>query len=397
MEPSKTLTKHLYRKDEVLSSLRWSIITHNLTETAFWCTELFISGLVQECTELLETVWLYNIGFGSWYSLRLILHIYEAGDISQEDLVAMAVALAKRRLCDSTIFHLLLRGAIANASANANANASKQPWTPAFPHSIEYHTIQQAVLDCLKRGKLQEAWLLGRALLEEEHWTLLEGIAAELGRLDELYILKDLRNCRQESLAASYVLVSLDDITWMQSQDALDNTIPKEVQLAIEEWAIEQPMRKRRAIKPRIEALLLTARSQQSPYESSEPQIQDGLLQSLMASEYWSAILEPYMTDGKWKNSRHKELFYDTHFPQDIPDEWSLADREKSHGRGLGKTKEQAHARFIQLTLQHSRSLELWNSTFPSLDCSMDWDALYSSRPQFLLPMKPVKKVFEII
>jgi hypothetical protein len=385
MEPSKNLTKHLYRKEEVLSSLRWSIITHNLTETAFWTIELFISGLVQECTELLEAVWLYHIGFGSWFALRLVLNIYETGDISQEDLVAMAVALAKRRLCDSTIFHLLLRGAIAKS------------WTPAFPHSTEYQTIQQAVIDCLKRGKLQEAWLLGRALLEEEQWTLLEGIAADLGRLEELHILKELRECRQESLAASYVLVSLDDITWMQSQEALDNTIPKEVQVAIEDWALERCMRKRRAIKPRIEALLLTARSQQTPYESSEPQIQGGLLQALMVSEYWSAIIEPYMTGDKWKSSRHKEIFYDTHFLQDIPDEWSLADREKSHGRGLGKTKEQARARFIQLTLQHSKSLELWNSTFPSLDCSMDWDALYSSRPQFLLPMKPVKKVFEII
>ena len=384
MEPSKNLTKHLYRKDEVLSSLRWSIITHNLTETAFWSTELFVSGLVQECTELLETIWLYHIGFGSWFALRLILNIYETGDISQEDLLAITCAFAKRRLCDSTVFHLLLRGAMTKS------------WTPAFPHAIEYQTVQQAVLDCLKRGKLQEAWLLGRALVEEEQWALLEGMATELGRLEELRTLKGLRECRQESLAASYVLVSLDHITWMQSQEALNNTIPREVEAAIGEWKSEVSMKKRRAMKPKPEALLhLSARSQQSPYESSEPQIQGGLLEALMASEYWSVVLEPYMLDGKWKTQRHKELFYDTHFPQDIPDEWSLAEREKSHGRGLGKMNELARARFIHYTLQHSKSLELWNSTFPSsLDCSMDWDALYSYRPIYSLPMKPVTKVF---
>ena len=385
MEPSKNLTKHLYRKDEVLSSLRWSIITHNLTETAFWCIELFASGLIQECTELLETIWLYHIGFGSWFSLRLILSIYEAGDISQEDLVAIACAFAKRRLCDSTIFHLLLRGAMTKS------------WTPVFPHAIEYQTVQQAILDCLKRGKLQEAWLLGRALTEEQQWPLLEGIATELGRLEELNVLKELRECRQESLAAVYVLVSLDHITWMQSQEALNNTIPREVEAAIADWSIPGlSMKKRRAMKPKPEALLhLTLRSQQSPYESSEPQIQGGLLEALMTSEYWSAVLEPYMADGKWKTQRHKELFYDTHFPQDIPDEWSSADREISHGRGLGKSPELARSRFIQYTLQHSKSLELWNSTFPSsLDCSMDWDTLYSSRPVFSLPMKPVSKVF---
>ena len=391
MEPSQSLTKHLYRKDEVLSSLRWSIITHNITNTAFWTIELFESNLVQECTELLETIWLYHIGFGSWFALRLIMHIYETGDISQEDLLAITCAFARRRLCDSTIFHLLLRGAIANTAT--------KPWAPTFSHTTEYQTIQEAVLDCLKRGKLQEAWLLGRALTTEEQWPMLESIAIDLGRADELAMLKDLRDCHQESLAAAYVLVSLDHITWMQSQQSLDNTVPKEVQVAIEEWNMPRlSMRKRRAIKPTPEALLLTARSKQSPYESSEPQIQDRLLQALLTSEYWSVIIEPYMVNGKWKNQRHKELFYDTHFPQDIPDEWSLADREKSHGRGLGKSQEQARARFIHYTLQHSKSLELWNSTFPnSLDCSMDWTALYSSRPVFSLPMKPVTKVFEII
>ena len=391
MEPSQSLTKHLYRKDEVLSSLRWSIITHNLTDTAFWTLELFVSGLVQECTELLETIWLYHIGFGSWFALRLILHIYEAGDISQEDLLAITCAFARRRLCDSTIFHLLLRGASDKAKA----------WNPVFPHATEYQTIQEAVLDCLKRGKLQEAWLLGRALTEKEQWPMLEGMATDLGRDKDLQILKELRECRQESLAAAYVLISLDHVTWMQSQQALDNTTPKEVQAAIEDWValdLAKTIRKRRAIKPRPEALLLTARSFQTPYVSSEPQIQGGLLKALLASEYWSPILEPYMVNGKWKSSRQKELFYDTHFPQDIPDEWSLADREKSHGRGLGKTQEQARARFIHYTLQHSKSLELWNSTFPSgLDCSMDWTTLYSYRPEFFLPMKPVTKVFEII
>jgi hypothetical protein len=29
------------------------------------------------------------------------------------------------------------------------------------------------------------------------------------------------------------------------------------------------------------------------------------------------------------------EAFYDKYFPDDIPDEWSLADQHKSHGRGL--------------------------------------------------------------
>ncbi len=42
---------------------------------------------------------------------------------------------------------------------------------------------------------------------------------------------------------------------------------------------------------------------------------------------------------GSWKHIRKadeiREAFYDMYFPDDIPDEWSAKDREKSHGYGL--------------------------------------------------------------
>lgn len=385
---NKSLTKHLYRLDEVLSSLRWSIITHNLIDTAFWTIELCESNFEQECLDMLETVWLNTIGFGSWYSLRLIQSVYDEGSIEQENLIAITLALSKRRICDSTIFHLLLRG------------ATTSDWKPNFPHSMEYTTIQEGVEDCLKRGKLNEAWLLGRAMKVEEQWKMLDTIADKLGRSEALSVLKELRPCVYENLAAAYVLVSLDEVVWISSQKELENTIPKEVQEAINDWQSEKSMRKRRAIKPKSEALLyLTDRSEQTPYVSSEPDIQMGLLENLKQSEYWSCILEHYMEDGLtgWKSDEHHEKFYELYFPNDIPDEWSLESREMSHGRGLGKTIDIARTRFIHHTLQRSKSLELWNSQFKEIDCTMDWSNLYSVKPLFQLPLKPVKKNFVIL
>ena len=357
-------------------------------ETAFWTIELCESNFEQECLDMLETVWIYSIGFGSWYSLRLIQLIYEEGSVNQENLLEITCALARRRVCDSTIFHLLLRGA-----------SIPLTWKPEFQHSREYKTVKEAVEDCLKRGKLNEAWLLGRAMKVEEQWQMLEEIAYQLGRSEPLEIIKDLRTCDYENLAISYVLVSLDEISWISSQKELENAIPMEVKEAIDEWQAETSMRKRRAIKPRAEALLyLTDRSEQTQYVSSEPDIQVGLLETLKQSEYWSCILEHYMEDGlsTWKSDEHHEAFYELYFPNDIPDEWSLQSREMSHGRGLGKPIEQARARFIHHTLQRSKSLELWNSQFKEIDCTMDWSALYSVKPVFQLPLKPLKKVFVI-
>lgn len=383
---NKSLTKHLYRVDEVLSSLRWSIINHNLTDTAFWTIELCESNFEQECIDMLETIWFYTIGFGSWFSLCLIQSVYEEGSIEQDNMVQITCALARNKVCDSTIFHLLLRG------------ANSPDWKPMFPHSKEYQTIQEGVEDCLKRGKLNESWLLGRSMDIDEQWHMLEQIASDLGRIDALSILKELRPCVYENLAAAYVLVSLDEITWTSSQKQIQNIIPKEVQEAIEDWQHEISMRKRRVLKPKPEALLyLTSRSEQTPYISSETDIQIGLLESLKASEYWTCILEHYMSNGKWKSDEHLEAFYKSYFPDDIPDEWSLQSREMSHGRGLGKSLEQARARFIYHTLQRSKSLELWNSNFKEIDCTMDWSSLYSVKPVFQLPIKPLKKVFDIL
>jgi hypothetical protein len=337
---------------------------------------------------MLESIWVYTIGFGLWFSLRLIQSVYEEGSIDQDSLVQITCALARNKLCDSTIFHLLLRGA-----------TTPSDWKPMFPHSKEYVTVKEAVEDCLKRGKLNEGWLIGRSMDVKEQWEMLEKFASNVERSEELQIIKDLRPCVYENLAAAYVLVSLDEITWVSSQKALQNDIPKEVQEAIDDWQSESSMRKRRALKPKPEAIMyLTSRSEQTPYVSSEPDIQLELITSLKASEYWRCILEHYMTDGlvNWKSDEYKEAFYDTYFKDDIPDEWSLSSREMSHGRGLGKTIELARARFIYHTLQRSKSLELWNSKFKEIDCTMDWSNLYSRKPEIELPIKPLKKVFDI-
>lgn len=375
MKQSRNLTKHLYRKDEVLSSLRWSIITHNLTETAFWAIEVYVSNLLEDGLETLETIWIQIIGFGSWFLLKSIVLIYEQGEISQKEWTDLCCTFAKNRSRDSRIFHILLRGVTDG--------------TPVFTHSKEYITIQEAIIDCLYRGKLNEAWLLGRSLELSEQWTMLE----TFGFKEELSILKTFRESNIECLAIAYVLVSLDPISWIESQNHIEHILPDEVNESIHEWSLETSMRKRRVFKPRPEALLyLTERSQQL---NSESQIQLDLEDSLKSSEYWSEILEPYMKDGKWVSDRKKERFYDTFFPQDIPDEWSLADRQKSHGHGLGMTTEHARQRFIDHILQRSRNP--WISLFPSnVDCSMEWDSLYSIKPVIELPMKPIKKIFKI-
>jgi hypothetical protein len=61
----------------------------------------------------------------------------------------------------------------------------------------------------------------------------------------------------------------------------------------------------------------------------------DMSLYSLLSSPIWAGLLEPYVDeDNEWLDDTKKEEFYDKYFfSGDVPDEWSIADREKSHGR----------------------------------------------------------------
>lgn len=388
---NKGLTKHLYRIDEVLSSLRWSIINKHIYEAMFWGIEVYESDMLQDALEMLEHVWLTNIGFGSWFCFRLIQAIYSDGEINCDQWLSVISAFTRTEIRDSTIFHLLIRGALTSPS-----------WHPHFSHSSAYMTISNAVSDCLRRGKLMDAWLLGRALDPSDQWAILTEIASDKGCHDQLEMLRIFRPNIYECLASAYVLVAIDSITWASSQQSMDDYISDEIQTAIRKWCEETNMRKRRVIQVRDQAILYTCLRSGL---SSESDIMLSLESTLKQSPYWANILNSYMKHDKWISDIKKEEFYDAHFPQDIPDEWSAEDRAKSHGPGLGLTQAQTRMQYILHTLQCSKSLELWSSKFsPELDCSMEWGTIYSNLLEScfanlkpLFPKKPVTKKFEII
>jgi hypothetical protein len=57
--------------------------------------------------------------------------------------------------------------------------------------------------------------------------------------------------------------------------------------------------------------------------------------------------------------------FYDEHFPDDTPDEWSTADRELSHGRGASQPGTIPEAeRFLRSWFGKLPSAVIWNG-FP--------------------------------
>jgi hypothetical protein len=71
---------------------------------------------------------------------------------------------------------------------------------------------------------------------------------------------------------------------------------------------------------------------------NTESEIMGGLNKALPGSRFWDEVLQ-----------MNREEFFDTYFTSDIPDEWSSADRLKSHGPAPTGTPEKTFNRWFSI------------------------------------------------
>jgi hypothetical protein len=138
--------------------------------------------------------------------------------------------------------------------------------------------------------------------------------------------------------------------------------------------------------------------------ESTDDEIMMGLEQALLESPYWSTVLTQFHTGREWISDDKKEAFYDLYFEHDIPDEWSLADKEKSHGRGLGRSVELGQKRFLETIFQRSKILGIWvqpNTVKFDIQWNLDefYEACYDACKDAVdrhFPLEPVRRSFDL-
>ena len=354
--------------------------------------------MMDDLSDLLISTWIQWIGFGK-SSFPVISDILKITETDRDDFIQIMYTLC-RLPRDHTGINLLLKGIMVQTT-----------WQPRFTHATQYVTIEQATEDCLRRGKLTEAWLLARALDTEVQWIILNKIAKTKGRTKQLDVIRLLEfDCL--SRVAAFILVCVTDEVLAAS--VLPHTNPpvaSELLNAIEDWSAEESIRKRRVYKIKPEAITFwCSRSSLPVADSLLNDIECDLEMNLKESHCWKTILEDYEDNGSWKSEHFKEMFYNTYFPwinDDIPDEWSLKDKEQSHGRGLGKNQEVAVRYFINNTLNSKHCIGFYKplrvTEKDKLPNMLDWDSIYDTMMRQCndalkpaLPFRSVKKVFEL-
>ena len=339
------LTKHLYREDEVRAALQWCILKGRVIETAFWATELIETGLGIRSD--IQTVWTYGIGLAGLGWL---------GNLKPD--LQTAIRLAVHRGRDASVVAIL-------------GSTPSRVGAPAIPPGT-WTAEETFALRAMMQGKAGSVWA---ANWDWDLWA-----TAMMFKHRRFLPLEGLLQDR--ALATAVICQTTLSIEEPTAQ------IPVEATAALAEWAAEPNLRHRRVFSIPTPCLsMLTKRGELDSYSSFDEELRDKRQMEAAMGVFWLGMLaKARRTDEAY------EAFYDKHFGlSDIPDEWSVADRAKSHGPGLNPC-------------DMPRFLERWFGTMP---CAAIWNGVQTARLQGrgfhfvyqqapLPPLDPVRRILSI-
>ena len=324
------LSRHLYRYDEVKASLLYCILVKRYEEGLFWCMELFDSLGGGDSVNIFWKAWLTGIGCSGFGFLSLFQELSSQETIEEDQLYRLLITLMYFSSRDSSVYGLLLKGAMVTTQVD-----SVVPMTlPGWCENLSPH--HQCTFRAIKQKKYLLAWTLLRSLWSTENiWEFLEQTAEpyQQATLDILKTSSFFDEYKWEQRALVLLCLCSEKKAFQKIEMC---EVPPSLVIKKEEWTALEGKRARRVHKIPTEAILWGTR------RSLEPNTQTNMGEllriepSLKDSPYWEEVATSM---GSWKHIRKadeiREAFYEMYFPDDIPDEWSVKDREKSHGYGM--------------------------------------------------------------
>jgi len=335
------LTKHLYREDEVLAAMQFCVLRGRIEESVFWCQELLDSGMADALLGALKQIWLLGFGVAAlpWYTLYRDIAAADALDPEATLRLVVGLARTPRRGGRDTSFFALL-------------------YTSAPPDRVNATTPPRDFLTAaILQGRATSAW----QVWDKTPSSILAAAQLKHGDIGTQVVAA----IDEPAIQLAALCLSAPELKRRWTA-AIPTEIPSEVAAALQIWTAATGHRSRRAYTIPPDCLYwLTARGNTSVYCSTERELRGSLErpEKLWGSAYWDDIAEEY---GGWAAIRdddeQREAFYASHFPDDISDEWSVADRKVSHGAGTLQPGTEASAtRFLRTWFGDIPSAVVWN------------------------------------
>lgn len=399
------LSRHFYPLDDVAIALLDSSRQTKPTETLFWCQELLWSGCHAEAISSLFESWIWHVGP---FRLRWLLdasNTLATEEVTEESIQCSAYQLST--LAPSQHDHSLwvLLSTFPNGCSSPPESLTRKT-PPSLPSEDDADIF---LVRALFQGKARCAWWMASCgvLSSDRIWCLLEWYITHLlpqNKDDFLVCLHTLRH--YESLLGSSseeydrvvlcVALCMCCLSSTQRQDSLRpmiSSLDARHQSLLQEWNTKKGTKSARVFSlPRSCLYGRTSRGMSRWSQQNTVQLHH-VEKYIVGCPFWDEALAEYATIEKsgtltWMSDNHREAFYERYFPDNIPDEWSREDKERSHGGGIvGPTE----------------SISLWKyaSPFLSQPCRLAWHAPLPSREvlhtRTLLPLHPCQLLCPLV
>jgi hypothetical protein len=396
------LTRHLYSHDEVAAALLWSIRCKRIVEAAFWVKEMIDTELFDELYNTLFNAWIWYFGIAH---LTALTHLYELfhkeQETTEEEIIRFVTGLCGLNR-DASVFALLTMGATDGIRQPDHFHEVSK--LAGFFDNEVCSELEIAAFSALWQKKIRLAWWFMRSLWLQDAdrmWVLLDKLAEmKLGSdIKEVFrLLKSDRVSQWASRALAFCCFGLDKKTFKKSLEPfVKATIPDYLNVHLESWRKLEGQRARRIYAiPHASLYWLTQRGKMNHKKTNLQGVYCGKWQSLRGSPFWERVLAE---EEPWADDTKKEHFWETYFPDDIPDEWSLEDQQKSHGEGaLIGDETPSYLKYSSKWFNQCETRSLWmgvsnalNSIEKRDDWIEGWDTLYAVDPEQDLDLEPKK------
>ena len=359
------LTRNLYRLEEVKASLVFCLVNGKTKSALFWCEEI----LASECGWILGEVLLRSwIWYACPYDVSLIYDIRNADyDCDVDDSLIKIIMRLMEAIQKGE------RNVIRSLTSGLRTHPTGYTRKPKDQKKTEIHHI---LSDAACRGLSDRMWYyLSRNLdFSPNLGLLVRGTKKEKKILrtavQTLIDLSSHDTYKLPALTACCLIISCrKEKRKIICQKQFDFDDAAKYQLSISSWLTKQGKRSGRIfdIEP-VSILGLRKKNSMQEIWDIYPSLKEG-------TPFWKRIVSAYNIS----DDSCKESFYDTWFPNDIPDEWSLDDQKKSHGDAVSSLSCRKYNELYFRSFVKSKYFGLYLSVAEKQSDFLDFDDLYKN------------------
>lgn len=352
------LTKNYYVAEEVRAALSYACKERRQADAVFWCQELVVSNMSAAALETLYDCWLWTYG-------PCRIHWLWAAQATEENRLprlAQTLAALERDAQDSSMWVILREtkgqpDRVGHGPSRSAQLASMACGQKAADRVVGEKstgaTLATYFTACCQQSKTAAAWWAAAQLGLDETVRLATAVWP-----DRALWLQTVLACGLPE-KARHCLIACCASMWPAAWEASVRALPRPPEIPYGP-STKGPRACRALAIPRICLYGITARGRMRQTESTAGALRD--IEPSLVGLYWDSVLGVYKrtADGHiiWSSDAALEAFYAKHFPDDIPDEWSLADQEKSHGAGvLGPTETVGTGKLARIWLPRRQRL----------------------------------------